>query len=115
MNKLLPVDYKENLIKKLLKKIRNLFFRKSEPTKEIIEDNEIQLNKNIGQNENTFKSNIKVEPELYNGKIQQRTFIKQVYDKPELLDNLPMEKLEKILEYFQEENKMKRIQLNKLV
>lgn len=106
MNENLPQKYKDNVFQRLLKKIRALFFKKAD-------DFETE-NINIKTRESDFDNKIRVTDNLKSIYDEKKQFMKNLVDHPELLENFSNDKLEKILEYYENENNEKREILNKL-
>ena len=109
MSEVLPKKYKENIFERFLNKIKNKLFKqnnanvKKEDTKTIT----------TKQKENSLDS-LKVNIKIDNTKFKQKEFIETISNNLQLLDNLSIDRLEKILEFVLEENEEKRKILKRL-
>lgn len=63
---------------------------------------------------NNFSEKIKIETELKNTKYEKEKFMEHLKDNLQFLECLSSDKLEKILQYYLEENKRKKEILKKL-
>lgn len=97
----LPIKAKSGLIGKIRTFFRKIFYKSKdiENTKEIKNTN-YSFNSN---NREEFKDKIVTETNNeYLRKIKRDTYIKQIEEDPDLLYNLPLEKIERIGEYYKE-------------
>ena len=97
----LPIKAKIGLIGKIGTFFRKIFYKPEyiENTKEI-KDTNYSFNSN---NREEFKDKIVTEiNNEYLRKIKRDTYIKQIEEDPDLLYNLPLEKIERIGEYYKE-------------
>ena len=97
----LPIKAKSGLIGKIRTFFRKIFYKPKdiENTKEIKNIN-YSFNSN---NREEFKDKIVTETNNeYLRKIKRDTYIKQIEEDPDLLYNLPLEKIERIGEYYKE-------------
>ncbi len=63
---------------------------------------------------NNFLEKVKIETELKNTKYEKEKFMEHLKDNLQFLEYLSSDKLEKILQYYLEENKRKKEILKKL-
>ena len=121
MNTNLPREYKQNIFSKMILKIKNFFF-KNNNKKEIYQYNKESLEQKEEKNnlQNKLIESLRVEYtnndviNNYNKDYEKRTFMKKLSDNPELLENFSIERLEKILQWYREENDLKRKKLKRL-
>lgn len=104
----LPQKYKNNIFQKILQKIRKIFFAKKEKISEN-KDNKKVLEKA------SFINEIKVKELKADTEIERKKFIEKLTNNPDLLEEFSNERLEKILQYYKEENNKKRELLKKLI
>lgn len=114
MSNNLPQEYKSNIFYNIFRKIRSLFFRKKNNDVPVVENvNEVMENNNIEEN-SKFVEEIKVKENVVNTEVEKKKFMDNLTSNPELLEEFSNERLEKILEYYKEENNKKRELLKKL-
>lgn len=123
MNKQLPVLYKENFFKKLINKIKLFFVSKNncesnnitniEPTHDIDMNNIKLIEKNDIRN--TFMNDIKVEKMSKSKEEKIKQLLKELKENPERLKEFSVDNLEKILEWYKEDNKNKLRQLGRFL
>ena len=91
----LPIKAKSGLIGKIRTFFRKIFYKPKD-----IENTNYSFNSN---NREEFKDKIVTEiNNEYLRKIKRDTYIKQIEEDPDLLYNLPLEKIERIGEYYKE-------------
>lgn len=120
MSEKLPKKYKESFFGKFIQKIKWLFFERkqknkirpsnienvSENSKKAIAQNELMESLRISANSNN--------PGTKDTEFEKKKFMKNLTDDPELLENFSTERLEKILQWYREDNERKSIYLKKL-
>lgn len=110
MSNNLPQKYKENIFKKFFKYIKNLFlFKKTEPKENIILFNKVSSDK-TENSKTSFYDSLRIESATLNDN-EKNINLK---DNFQVLENYSNEKLEKILQYYLDENEKKRALLKKL-
>ena len=112
MSNNLPQIYNENIFKKFFKYIRNLFSFKKDSI-----NNEIIVNENNYKEQNLkekFIDNIKIENNNAIDENKKKKIMEDLKDNLQLLEECSNEKLEKILEYYLNENEEKKKILQKL-
>lgn len=123
MSDYLPQKYKNNIFQKIIQKIKAVFFYKEQnitQTMDKIEKNTEQTINIIETKQNTkdsvsdFAEQIKVENENKHIDYEKKKFMKRLTENPELLKKFSNDRLEKILQYYLEENKKKREILKRL-
>lgn len=113
MEEKLPEKYKKNFFQRIFDKIKALFGKK-ETEQENIQAGKSTLDKNIGLKKN-LSEKIKVEVNYKNSEYEKKEFMKNLENNPELLEKFSNDRLEKILQYYIEENNKKREILNSLI
>ena len=108
MDNNLPQIYKNNFFQNIWHKIKSWFWG----TKKI--EQSVQSTNVAEETKNEFVEQIKVNVVEKNKENAIETFMKQADSKPEMLETLSNEKLEKILQYYLNENNKKRAMLKKL-
>lgn len=120
MSENLPKKYKESFFGKFIQKIKWLFFERKQKNEIIppnIENISENSKKSIAQNELIESLRISANsnnPGTKDTEFEKKKFMKNLTDNPELLENFSTERLEKILQWYREENKRKSIYLKKL-
>lgn len=123
MSDYLPQKYKNNIFQNIIKKIKAVFFYKEQnitQTMDKIEKNTEQTINIIETKQNTkdsvsdFAEQIKVENENKHIDYEKKKFMKRLTENPELLKEFSNDRLEKILQYYLEENEQKREMLKRL-
>ena len=113
MNKNLPQKYKNSFFRKLFYKIKFMFFGKKQ-----IENASIQIDNTIKESDiqvkKDFIEQVKVDENIKDTESEKREFMKKLTDNPKLLEEFSSDRLEKILQYYLEENEKKRELLKKL-
>ena len=114
MNENLPQKYRENFIIKFLKKIKKFFIK--EKMEIDTNDFDINIDDNLPKTKNnTMLEDIKVDiNSLKPTQYDRNMFMENLKNNPELLENFSNDRLEKILQYYLDENKKKREILKKL-
>lgn len=120
MNDNLPKKYNDNIFSKFFSFLRNLFSGKKNETEEIKQVNQITEEKTVETIENDNKANdftdrIKIDENYKNPEEEKRKIIEELKEKPESLEKLSVNRLEKVLKFYQEENEKKRKNLQKLI
>lgn len=113
MSNNLPQEYKINIFYNLFRKIKSFFFRKKKNKVQFENVNEIKESCNI-EEKAKFVEEIKVKETVVDTGIKKNKFIDNLTNNPELLENFSNERLEKILQYYKEENNKKRELIKKL-
>ncbi len=117
MSDYLPQKYKNNIFQKIIQKIKAVFFYKEQnitQTMDKIEKNTEQTINIIETKQNTkdsvsdFAEQIKVENENKHIDYEKKKFMQSLTENPELLKKFSNDRLEKILQYYLEENEQKR-------
>ena len=123
MSDYLPQKYKNNIFQKIIQKIKAVFFYKEQnitQTMDKIEKNTEQTINIIETKQNTkdsvsdFAEQIKVENENKHIDYEKKKFMKRLTENPELLKKFSNDRLEKILQYYLEENEQKREMLKRM-
>lgn len=113
----LPQKYKNNIFQNIIQKIRAVFFYKEQnitQTIDTIEKNTEQImnvtetKQNKKENMSNFTEQIKVENENKHIDYEKKKFMQSLIENPELLKEFSNDRLEKILQYYLEENEQKR-------
>ena len=112
MKENLPQKYEKNFLKKIFHKIRIFFCSKYEE-KENVSNNAVKLEKNIRE-ENEFTTQVKVNEDIKSPEFEKEQFMKKLTNNPNLLENFSNDRLEKILQYYLNENNKKRETLKRL-
>lgn len=113
MNKNLPQKYENNFFRKLFNKLKFLFFRKK-----YRENDDLSID-NTEEKENTqirkdFIEQVKVDESIKDTEAEKKEFIEKLTDNPKLLEEFSSDRLEKILQYYLDENEKKRAILKRL-
>lgn len=120
MSENLPKKYKESFFDKFIQKIKWLFFERKQKNKAIpsnIENISENSKKAIAQNKLIESLKISADnnnPGIKDIEFEKEKFMKNLTDNPELLENFSTERLEKILQWYREDNERKSIYLKKL-
>lgn len=120
MSENLPKKYKESFFDKFIQKIKWLFFERKQKNKTIpsnIENISENSKKAIAQNKLIESLKISADSntnETKDTEFEKKKFMKSLTDNPELLENFSTERLEKILQWYREDNERKSIYLKKL-
>lgn len=113
MENKLPQEYKENIFQKIRNYIKKIFFKNDEKTPKIT------ANENTIDNLETIKNDdfieyIKVNETYKDTEYKKKKFMKKLNENPDLLDKFSTDRLEKILQYYLDENEKKRMELKRL-
>lgn len=112
MSNNLPQIYNKNIFKKFFNYLRNLFsFKKKEVKEEITINNTSEQKEKI---KNTFLKDIKLEDCIVDKEFEKKKIMDNLKDNLQLLEECSNEKLEKILQYYLDENEKKKALLDKL-
>lgn len=120
MSENLPKKYKESFFDKFIQKIKWLFFERKQKNKIIpsnIENTSENFKKTIVQNKLIESLKISADSNNHGIKeteLEKKRFMKNLTDNPELLENFSTERLEKILQWYREDNERKSIYLKKI-
>ena len=120
MSENLPKKYKGSFFGKFIQKIKWLFFERKQKNKTIpsnIENIIENSKKAIAQNKLIESLKISADsnnPGIKDTEFEKKKFMKNLTDNPEVLENFSTERLEKILQWYREDNKRKSIYLKKL-
>jgi len=109
----LPQVYKNNIFVKLFIKFKSLFYNSIKNREEGQTVNDLK-NEQSMQPQNDFMERVKVKECKKNIEYEKKRFFKKLAYNPELLENFSVDRLEKILKYYLEENNKKRELLKKL-
>lgn len=112
MSNNLPQIYNENIFKKFFNYVRNLFSFKKNEVKQEIKIND--TNKQKESLKNNFLKDIKIEDGMVDKEFEKKKIMDNLKDNLQLLEECSNEKLEKILQYYLEENENKKKLLKKL-
>ena len=119
MNDNLPKKYNDNIFSRFFGFLKNLFYgRKNEP-EEVTPINQIEEEKEVKPIEkedstNDFIERIKIDANYKNPENEKHIFMDNLKENPDLLENFSNDRLEKILQYYQDENAKKKEILKKL-
>lgn len=108
MDKSLPQKVKNNIFHRFFSKIKSLFVKNAQKKSKV--DNSID---DSTQKVNTL-NDLKVDLPIDTKKYKKNDLMKNLEEHPDLLDSFPNDKLEKILQYYLDENEKKRKLLKKL-
>lgn len=112
MSNNLPTIYNENIFKRFFNYIRNMFsFKKKEVKEENVINETNEQQKNL---KNNFLKDMRIEDEVIDKDIKKKRIMDNLKDNLQLLEECSNEKLEKILQYYLEENDNKKKLLKKL-
>lgn len=123
MSDYLPQKYKNNIFQNIIKKIKAVFFYKEQnitQTMDKIEKNTEQImnvtetKQNKKEDMSNFTEQIKIENDNKNVDYEKKKFMQSLTQNPELLKEFSNDRLEKILQYYLEENEQKREMLKRL-
>ena len=117
MSDYLPQKYKNNIFQNIIKKIKAVFFykeqnitqtmeKKEKNTEQIMNVTETKQNKK--EDMSNFTEQIKIENDNKNVDYEKKKFMQSLTQNPELLKEFSNDRLEKILQYYLEENEQKR-------
>lgn len=115
MNDNLPKKYNDNIFSKFFGFIKKIFYgrrnkiEETNITNQVTEEKDMQTIKN-----NEFTDRIKIDADYKNPEEEKRKIMEELKEQPELLEKLSVNKLEKILKYYQDENEKKKETLKKL-
>ena len=114
MNEKLPQKYRNNIFRRFLNRLKSIFSSKKKIDIEnpIINDLEI---KEETKSKFVFAEEIKVETNEKNEEYERKQFMENLINNPNLLQEFSNERLEKILQYYLDENEKKRKILKKLI
>ena len=112
----LPQKRRRNLFSKLLDDIRIFFTKNKKETENMISDYKGFKSTGKEYQKNKIMENLKVNVDTSNiyKEHEKKEFMQRLNNNPELLDNFSIERLEKILQYYLDENKKKRELLKKI-
>lgn len=113
MGENLPQKYKENIFRKLFSKLKGFFLKntkekKKDPAANIILKPEKE---NILNNKLEY---LKVDIKFDDTEFKRKELMKNLSNNPDLLENFSNDKLEKILQWYLEENKKKKRMLQQV-
>ncbi len=112
MNDNLPQKYKSNFFQNIIKKIKAVFFYKGKNTEQTM--NSIEIKQNKKEKVSSFAEQIKIGDDNKNIDYEKKKFMQNLTENPELLKEFSNDRLEKILQYYLEENRQKREILKRL-
>ncbi len=102
----LPQKYKSNFFQNIIKKIKAVFFYKGKNIEQTM--NSIEIKQNKKEKVSSFTEQIKIGDDNKNIDYEKKKFMQNLTENPELLKEFSNDRLEKILQYYLEENKKKR-------
>ena len=111
MSNNLPQKYNNNIFHRFFCYIKNRFFNKHSKLEQNTKDEKYEENIRTSDE---FLKEIKLEKDIRNTEYEKRNFMDNLKKSPELLENFSSERLEKILQYYLEENEKKKLILKKL-
>lgn len=111
MSENLPQKYEENIFRRFFNKIKNFFLGRKEEVQ--IDTNRVDEweRKNVSKNK---LEDLKIDVKIDNSEFKRKEFMQNLTEHPELLENFSNDRLEKILQYYLEENEKKREMLKKV-
>ncbi len=110
MSENLPQKYKESFFSKVIRKIKKFFIKDKDESNAI--NSEIFENKK----EKMKLDNLKVDINMsVHTEYEKEEFMKNLTNNPELLENFSNDRLEKILQYYLDENEKKKEILKKII
>lgn len=107
MGENLPQKYNESIFRKFFNKLKNIWNSIRKRTKNMEENNNDILVPNAKITKENKMVYIKVNIDVENTDFKREEFMKNLTDNPELLENFSNDRLEKILQYYIEENTKK--------
>lgn len=110
MSENLPQKYKETIFRKFFARLKEFFFKINEKNKK----NDVNI---TFEEENTLNNKLdylKVNVKFDNTEFKRKELMKNLSNKPELLENFSNDRLEKILQWYLYENAKKREKLKKV-
>lgn len=111
MSENLPKKYKESFFSRCINKLKSLFKKKK--IKNV--DFNIETFENKDSSNDLMINRIKVDVNTrVNPEYEKREFMNNLTNNPELLENFSNDRLEKILQYYLEDNEKKRELLKKI-
>ncbi len=99
MKKELPQKYSDNIFQKIFRKIKTIFYKKENEKDNTIEQADSQKIEN-----SKFVEQVKIEESQ---EAKKKKFMENISNNPNLLEAFSIERLEKILQYYKEENNKK--------
>lgn len=111
MSENLPQKYEENIFRRFFNKIKNFFLgckKEVEIQTNMVDDLEPR---NVSRNK---LEDLKIDVKIDNSEFKRKEFMQNLTEHPELLENFSTDRLEKILQYYLEENEKKREMLKKI-
>ena len=113
MSENLPQKYKESFFSKVIRKIRKFFIKTKDESNAI--NSKIFENKKEEMNKNNMLDNLKVDIDTsIHTEYEKEAFMENLTNNPELLENFSNDRLEKILQYYLDENEKKKEILKKI-
>lgn len=111
MSENFPQKYEENIFRRFFNKIKNFFLGRKEEVQ--IDTNMIDAleEKNVSKNK---LEDLKIDVKIDNSEFKRKEFMQNLTEHPELLENFSNDRLEKILQYYLEENDNKRAMLKRI-
>lgn len=114
MSKNLPQKYNESIFRRFFNKLKNIWNSIRRRTKNMEENiNDIPV-PNVETTKEEKMEYIKVNIDVENTDFKRKEFMENLTENPELLENFSNDRLEKILQYYIDENEKKK-ELLKLV
>ncbi len=109
----LPQKYRDNIFYRFINKLRLLFHSKT-INEEAQDNTDVLQNETNLEQKNNFVNQMKVEEGYKNIEYEKKKFMDNLSNNPELLNEFSADRLEKILQYYLDENNKKRELLKKL-
>ena len=114
MNEKLPQKYRNNIFRRFLNRLKSIFIRKKKIDIGNATINDLEI-KEETKTKDVFTEEIKVETNEKNEEYERKQFMENLINNPNLLQEFSNERLEKILQYYLDENEKKRKILKKLI
>lgn len=114
MNNNLPDKYKNNFFHNIINRIKLWFFNQKKSIDNLPASIPEITETTREDTKNNFAEEIKVDIADRNNDYEKRKFMENLTENPELLEEFSNDRLEKILQYYLDENNRKREMLKKL-
>lgn len=107
MGENLPQKYNESIFRKIFNKFKSLWHSIRKRAKNMEENNNDILVPNVEITRENKMEYIKVNIDVENTDLKRKEFMENLTDNPELLEKFSNDRLEKILQYYIDENAKK--------
>lgn len=107
MSENLPQKYNESIFRKFFNKLKNIWNSIRMRTKNVEENNNDIPVQNVEITKENKMEYIKVNIDVENTDFKRKKFMENLTNNPELLENFSNDRLEKILQYYIDENAKK--------